>query len=159
MNGKTHRGTTKLVLAAAASALVLGGCAYPRYGGADYGPGSVRGEQSVRFGVVESVRLVRIDPHNTGVGTVAGAAIGAIGGSHVGGGSGQAVGAIAGAIAGGLLGSAIEQDANQRTGLEITILLDSGKYIAVTQEGEEQFRGGDRVRILSARNGVTRVTH
>jgi len=143
---------------AAVCGLILGGCAYPRMGSGDYSPYGARGEQSVRFGVVESVRLVRIDPHNTGVGTAAGSVIGAIGGSHVGGGSGQAVGAIAGAIAGGLIGQAIEQDANQRTGLEITVLLDSGKYIAVTQEADEPFRNGDRVRVLSGR-GITRVTH
>jgi outer membrane lipoprotein SlyB len=150
--------TTRLMLVAVVSAAVLGGCAYPRYGSADYGPYGVRGEQSVRFGVVESVRLVRIQPHETGVGTAAGAAIGGVAGSNVGGGSGQIVGAIAGMVLGGILGQAIEQDANQRTGLEITVLLDNGKYLAITQESDEQFRNGDRVRVLSGRGGA-RVTH
>lgn len=148
---------TGTLLVALALALVLGGCAYPRMGSGDYTPAGVRGEQSVRFGVVESVRLVRIDPRETGVGTAAGAALGGIAGSHAGSGSGQAVGAIAGAVIGGIIGQAIEQDANQRTGLEITVLLDSGKYIAVTQEADEPFRNGDRVRVLSGRGG-TRVT-
>jgi outer membrane lipoprotein SlyB len=146
------------ILVAVVSAAVLGGCAYPRYGSADYGPYGVRGEQDVRFGVVESVRLVRIQPPETGVGTAAGAAIGGVAGSHVGGGSGQIVGAIAGMVLGGILGQAIEQDANQRTGLEITVLMDNGKYLAITQEGDEQFRSGDRVRVLSGRGGA-RVTH
>ena len=150
--------STRLMLVAVVSALVLGGCAYPRYGSADYGPYGVRGEQNIRFGVVESVRLVRIQPPETGVGTAAGAAIGGVAGSNVGGGNGQIVGAIAGMVLGGILGQAIEQDANQRTGLEITVLLDNGKYIAITQESDEQFRGGDRVRVLSGRGG-TRVTH
>lgn len=150
--------TTKMMLVAMVSATVLGGCAYPRYGSADYGPYGVRGEQSVRFGVVESVRLVRIQPPETGVGTAAGAAIGGVAGSNVGGGNGQIVGAIAGMVLGGILGQAIEQDANQRTGLEITVLLDNGKYLAITQEGDEQFRNGDRVRVLSGRGGA-RVTH
>ena len=61
-------------------------------------------------------------------------------------------------VLGGIIGQAIEQDANQRTGLEITVLLDSGKYLAITQEGDEQFRSGDRVRVLSGRGG-SRVTH
>ena len=150
--------TTRLMLVAVVSAAVLGGCAYPRYGSADYGPYGVRGEQSVRFGVVESVRLVRIQPPETGVGTAAGAAIGGVAGSNVGGGNGQIVGAIAGMVLGGILGQAIEQDANQSTGLEITVLLDNGKYLAITQEGDEQFRNGDRVRVLSGRGGA-RVTH
>jgi outer membrane lipoprotein SlyB len=40
---------------------------------------------------------------------------------------------------------------------EITVLLDSGKYIAVVQGADELFRAGDRVRVLSGR--TTRVTH
>ena len=148
----------KGLVAVALTALLLGGCAYPRMTGSTYGVGGIGAEQSVRFGIVESVRLVRIEMPQSGVGAAAGATIGAIGGGHVGGGSGQAVGAVLGAVAGGLLGQAIEQDMNQRTGLEITVLLDSGKYIAVTQEGDENFRSGDRVRILSGSHGVTRVT-
>ena len=140
-------------LAAGLALVVLGGCAYPRAGSADYTAYGVRTEQNVRFGVVESVRLVRIQAPDSGVGTFAGASIGGIAGSHVGGGSGQAVGAIAGMVLGGLLGQAIEQDANQRTGLEITVLLDNGKYVAITQEGDEQFRSGDRVRVLSGPDG------
>jgi outer membrane lipoprotein SlyB len=149
---------TRSILVAVVSAVVLGGCAYPRYGSADYGPYGVRGEQEVRFGVVESVRLVRIQAPDSGVGAATGAVIGGVGGSHVGGGSGQFVGAVAGMVLGGILGQAIEQDANQRTGLEITVLLDNGKYLAITQEGDEQFRNGDRVRVLSGRGGA-RVTH
>lgn len=143
-----------VVLCAAA----LGGCAYPRQGSGDYHAYGVRTEQNVRFGVVESVRLVRIQAPDSGVGAVTGAVVGGIGGSHVGGGSGQAVGAVLGALAGGLLGQAVEQGTNQRTGLEITVLLDSGKYIAVTQESDENFRAGDRVRVLQGAEGVTRVT-
>jgi len=149
--------TTRLILAATVSALVLGGCAYPRQGSADYTAYGVRGEQSVRFGVVESVRLVRIQAPDSGVGAVSGSVIGGVAGSHVGGGSGQIVGAVAGMVLGGILGQAVEQDANQRTGLEITVLLDNGKYVAITQEGDEQFRSGDRVRVLTGAGG-SRVT-
>jgi outer membrane lipoprotein SlyB len=42
--------------------------------------------------------------------------------------------------------------------VEVTVLLDSGRYIAVVQEADEPFRAGDRVRVLS-RHGATRVTH
>jgi outer membrane lipoprotein SlyB len=76
----------------------------------------------------------------------------------VGGGSGQLAGAIGGAILGGIIGQNIEKSANERRGLELTVLLDSGKYVAVVQEADESFRPGDRVRILSGR-GATRVTH
>ncbi len=142
---------------AAVCVLLLGGCAYPR-GSADYRSYQVMGEQTVRFGVVDSVRHVRINARDTGVGTAGGAVLGGIAGSNVGGGSGQVAGAVGGAILGGILGSNIEHSANERPGVEVTVLLDSGKYVAVVQDADEWFRPGDRVRVLSGR-GTTRVTH
>jgi outer membrane lipoprotein SlyB len=150
---KTFQAMTVLAF----SAVLASGCAY-RGGSADYRGYEAGAEQAVRFGVVESVRDVRIDPRETGVGTAAGAVLGGVAGSNVGGGSGQVAGAIGGAILGGLLGQHIEQSANQQHGLEITVLLDSGKYVAIVQPDDELFRSGDRVRVLSGR-GTTRVTH
>jgi len=155
---ETVMGMTRVAAAMAAAALVLGGCAAPGMGSRDYTPYNVQNEQSVRFGVVESVREVRIDLGQSGVGTAAGAALGSIAGAQMGKGSGSAAGAIAGAVAGGLLGQAIEGETNKRLGVEITVLLDGGRYIAVTQEADESFRPGDRVRILTG-NGITRVSH
>jgi len=144
-------------IAVVAAALVAG-CAAPRYGDTYYGYQANRA-QSVEMGVVESVRLVNLQGPNTGVGTVGGAALGGIAGSTIGGGSrANAAGAIAGAILGGVVGTAIEQDASRRQGLEVTARLDSGRMIAVVQDGGESFRPGDRVRILSDGH-TTRVTH
>jgi outer membrane lipoprotein SlyB len=148
---------SKLLAATAIGALLLGGCAY-NAGSRDYRGYEARGEQSVRFGVVESVRDVRINLRESGVGTAGGATLGAIAGSNVGGGNGQIAGAIGGAILGGIIGQNVERSANERPGVEVTVLLDSGKYIAVVQEADEAFRSGDRVRILTGR-GATRVTH
>jgi outer membrane lipoprotein SlyB len=64
---------------------------------------------------------------------------------------------VAGALLGGIIGSHIEADANAGSGIEITVLLDGGRYIAVVQAPDEQFRVGDRVRVLSGQ-GITRVT-
>lgn len=147
----------KTFAAVALSALLLGGCAY-RGGSADYRGYQAYGEQSVRFGVVEAVREVRIDPRETGLGSASGAVLGGIAGSHVGRGSGQVAGAIGGAILGGIIGQDVERSANERRGVEVTVLLDSGRYVAVVQDADESFRPGDRVRILSGR-GTTRVTH
>ena len=142
---------------AAAALALLAACAHPQ-GSGDYRSYEAMGEQSVRFGVVETVRPVRIQPRNTGVGSTAGAFIGGIAGSHAGRGSGEIVGAIGGAIIGSIIGHNIEHQANEVAGLEVTVLLDSGKYIAVVQGADEPFRAGDRVRVLSGRNS-TRVTH
>jgi outer membrane lipoprotein SlyB len=147
----------KIQAAAALLALTLGGCAYPG-GSAEYRAYETRGEQSVRFGVVDSVRDVKINARETGVGTAGGAVLGTIAGSNVGGGNGQIAGAIGGAILGGIIGQSVERSANERSGVEVTVLLDSGRYIAVVQEADEAFRNGDRVRILTGR-GTTRVTH
>jgi outer membrane lipoprotein SlyB len=140
----------------AAALLGLGGCAYPGYGGADYRGYQTGTEQTVRFGVVESVRVVRIDAPQTGVGAASGAVLGGIAGSNVGGGSGAAAAAVAGALLGSIIGSHIEADANAGNGIEITVLLDGGRYIAVVQAADETFRVGDRVRVLSGQ-GITRV--
>jgi outer membrane lipoprotein SlyB len=145
------------LFAGAAACLLISGCAY-HAGSADYRGYEAMGEQHVRFGVVEAVRDVRIRPGNTGVGSTAGAFIGGIAGSHVGGGSGEIVGAIAGTVIGSIIGYNVEQQANEIPGIEVTVLLDSGKYIAVVQQAGEPFRTGDRVRVLSGRDAV-RVTH
>ena len=144
-------------IACAFCCLLVAGCAYNR-GSGDYRSYEVMGEQSVRFGVVETVRPVRIQPRDTGVGSTAGAFIGGIAGSHAGRGSGEIVGAIGGAIIGSIIGHNVEQAGNVVPGVELTVLLDSGKYIAVVQQADEEFRAGDRVRIVSGRNS-TRVTH
>lgn len=136
---------------------LISGCAYNQ-GSGDYAGYEVMGEQSVRFGVVETVRPVRIQPRDTGVGATSGAFVGGIAGSHAGGGSGEIVGAIGGAIIGSIIGYNIEKSANEMQGVEITVLLDSGRYVAIVQQADEAFRAGDRVRIISGRNS-TRVTH
>ena len=146
------------VLGAVVTIATLVGCAQPGLGGGNYTRGQVRGEQSVRVGTVENVRDVVIDARDTGTGTLAGAAIGGVAGSTIGGGSrANAVGAIAGAVVGGIIGNAVEKNNNDRRGVEVTIRLEGGKLIAITQERDEEFRVGDRVRILSGQ-GTTRVT-
>ena len=141
-----------MVLAAA-----LGGCASSMSGGA-YSRSQARQVQEVQMGVVESVRQVQLEGTKTPVGTVAGAAVGGIAGSNIGGGKGSTVGAIIGAVAGGLAGSAIEEGVTKKPGVEITVTLDNGRMIAVTQEADELFHPGERVRVLTG-GGVTRVTH
>lgn len=151
--------STRTYLAACAAALAVAGCAYTNPPGAhDYYAYQAGGEQSVRFGVVDSVRPVRINPGDTGVGTATGAILGGLAGSTVGGGSGQVAGAVGGALLGGIIGSNVEHDVNTSNGVEITVLLDSGQYVAIVQAADEPFRPGDRVRVVGG-HGHSRVTH
>ncbi len=146
-----------IVLSAAAALAVLSGCA-PSKSGSAYTRDEVRREQSVRMGVVESVRQVQIEGTRSGIGPAAGAAVGGIAGSGVGSGRGASVATVVGAVAGGVAGQAAEQAATRKTGLEITVRLDGGKMVAIVQEADETFKPGERVRILSD-GGVSRVTH
>jgi len=127
-------------------------------GGDDYSRDQTRREQTVRLGVVDSVREVKIEGTRSAVGAVAGGVVGGVAGSTVGQGRGSTVGAVLGSVAGGAAGQAAEQGATRQTGLEITVKLDSGRLIAVTQAADEAFKPGDRVRVLS--DGATsRVSH
>jgi outer membrane lipoprotein SlyB len=142
---------------AALATLILTGCAGSQSGSA-YSRSQTRGEMSVRMGVVESVRQVAIEGTQSGVGAAAGGVIGGVAGSDIGHGKGSTVGAVLGAVLGGVAGQAIEERTSKKDGLEITIKLDSGQIIAVTQEADDQFHAGERVRVLSG-SGVTRVSH
>ncbi len=135
----------------------LSACAGSQSGSA-YSRSQTRGEMQVRMGVVESVRTVTIEGTQSGVGAGAGAIVGGVAGSNIGHGRGSTVGSVLGAVVGGVAGQAIEERTSKKDGLEITIKLDSGQFIAVTQEADEQFRPGEKVRILSG-SGATRVSH
>ena len=144
------------IAVALAAVTVLSACA-PGQGANTYSRSQARTEQSVRMGTVESVRNVRLEGTRSPIGTIAGGAVGGVAGSAVGGGRGSTIGAILGAVAGGVAGSAIEEGATRKDGVEITIRLDNGNIIAITQEADESFRPGDRVRVLSG-GGTSRVT-
>lgn len=147
-----------LLAGAIAGVLILSGCAVQPNSANVYQSRQTMGEQSVRMGVVESLRNVLIDKGQSGVGTLGGAALGGLAGSTIGRGNGSIAGAIGGAIAGGLIGQNVEQNMNNKPGLEITVKLDNGNLTAITQDADEQFYVGQRVRLLS--NGrTTRVTH
>lgn len=148
----------RITLTIAVAALtILTGCASSQSGSA-YERSQARQEMSVRLGVVESVRQVTLEGTKSPAGTVAGGALGGLAGSNIGRGRGSTAGAIVGVVVGAMAGSAIEEQVTKKDGLEITIKLDSGELIAVTQEADEAFHPGERVRVLRG-SGATRVTH
>ncbi len=151
MNSQLKSGVVLLIV------VLLAGCAQS-LGGGSYTRDEARREQNVRMGIVESVRPVQIEGTRSGIGAASGAVVGGIAGSTVGGGRGSDIAAVVGAVAGGVAGQAAEQGATRRTGVEITVKLDSGALVAIVQEADETFKAGERVRILS--DGTTsRVTH
>lgn len=145
------------VAVALAGTILAAGCATPSNSGSVYTPEQTQREQTIRMGVVESVRAVTIEPRKSGVGAATGGIVGGIAGSNVGGGRGSIVGSVLGAVAGGMAGQAAEGAIMRKAGVEVTVKLDNGELRAITQEADESFKPGERVRLLSG-GGVTRVS-
>jgi outer membrane lipoprotein SlyB len=147
---------TRLLAVSLLTAL-LAACASSNSGSV-YSRDEARKVQTVKTGVIESVRQVKLEGTKSPVGTIAGGAVGGIAGSSVGGGRGSAIAAVIGAVAGGLAGSALEEGITRKDGVELTVKLDGGGLIAIVQEADEVFMAGERVRILE-NGGVSRVSH
>lgn len=147
-----------LLVIALSSTIALGACT-PTPSPTSFSSGEVQRAMRVEVGVIKGVNEVDIRPGQTNVGTATGAALGATGGSLIGRGTrANVAGAIGGAFTGGLLGSAI-QGSQRIQGVELTVELDNGEWIAVVQPGNPRdYRVGDRVRVASGADDTVRVT-
>jgi outer membrane lipoprotein SlyB len=159
----TSRLASRLVVAGViAGSLVVTGCAYNSSSADVYTASQAQREETVRMGIVDSVRAVKISSNNgqpSGLGAIGGGALGAVAGSAIGGGRGSILTGIVGGLAGAVAGNAVENGTAIRDGVEITVRLDNGDLRAITQSATgEIFRAGERVRLLSS-GGVTRITH
>ena len=137
--------------------LLLAACASSNSGSV-YSRDDARKVQTVKTGVVESVRTVKLEGTKTPIGTAAGGVVGGVAGGSIGHGAGSTIAAVIGAVAGGIAGSAIEEGVTRKDGLEITVKLDGGSMIAIVQEADEQFHPGEKVRIVENAD-TSRVTH
>lgn len=144
-------------LSALSILLLVTACATSNSGSV-YSRDDARKVQTIKTGVVESVRSVKLEGTKSPVGTVAGGAVGGIAGSSVGGGRGSAIATVIGAVAGAVAGSALEEVATRKDGLEITVKLDGGGLVAIVQEADEEFKAGEKVRLIE-RGDTTRVSH
>lgn len=136
------------------AAVLLGGCAgapaeiEPEPAGRSRAP-AAQPEKREYGGVVEAVRAVEIEGERSAAAPMAGAVIGGAAGSSAGRGRGAAAGGVVGTVVGAVVGESVSQGA-PRPALEITVRLDEGRVIAVTQPaGKDSFRPGDRVRVVS----------
>ncbi|AEE68190.1 lipoprotein [Bordetella pertussis] len=146
------------VAAVAGSVAVLAGCANPSASSGVYTYGQAQREQIVRTGTVTGVRPITIqNDKSSGVGLVAGGALGGVAGNAVGGGTGRTIATVGGVILGALAGNAIENRAGKSSGYEITVRLDNGETRVVAQEADVPISVGQRVQVISGA-GPTRVT-
>jgi outer membrane lipoprotein SlyB len=149
-----------IAIGLASSLILLSGCASSLSGSA-YERRQARSVHDVQMGVVEHVREVQIEGTKSGVGTGAGTIIGASAGGNAGGNRGSVgrmVGGVAGAVIGGVAGAMAEEGVTRQKGYEITVKLDSGRMMAIVQAADEDFKVGERIRVLTG-GGVTRVSH
>jgi len=113
---------------------------------------------TVQDGTVLSVRTVKVEGQQSGVGGVSGGVVGAIAGSSVGGRREGAVGSVLGAVAGAVVGNTLERLGTAEEALEILIQLRSGERRSVVQaKAQENLQPGDAV-IITTTGGKVRVT-
>lgn len=145
-----------LWLAALAMVTLLSGCPASMSSSA-YTRDQARSTQNVEFGIVQSVREVRIEGTKSGIGTLAGGAIGGVLGNQIGAGAGRTLATIGVGLAGAAAGSAVEEGTTRQRGLEVTVRLDNGRTVAITQAADVSLVPGDRVRVLTDRYGTARI--
>jgi outer membrane lipoprotein SlyB len=117
--------------------------------------------QTLRMGVVESMREVRITGTRSLIGSTLGTVAGVILGNMIGQGGGRTAASIVGAVMGGVLGSSAEEVLNRLDGTQIIIVLEDGSRIAVVQEkliNEIPFKVGQTVHVDESA-GYTIISH
>ncbi len=124
-------------------ALTFAGCA------SNSGPAPTQtGMQTILYGVVEKIVPTTIsDEKRPGVGAVLGGVTGGLLGSLVGGGTGRDVAIAVGAIGGAIGGHELQKKYDTQPGSEITVRLDSGVLVVVTQPVDPDMKVGDKVMI------------
>lgn len=137
--------------------LLLAACA----GNSTHGVNTVAEEQKVppQLGVVDSVTPIELPNEGGSAGAVIGGTAGAVGGANTGSGRGSVAASIFGGVLGSMAGDAL-QNSGTHPGVEIWVRLDDGKSVVArqSQDSNNVFRIGDRVRVVHDRNG-TRIEH
>ena len=152
------------VLLVCAGFLALSGCA-SNLGGSSYYRNETRSLQRVELGTLVAVHFVKIKGGTArgGIssgeaGTAVGAVAGGIAGNSFGSGNGRALATVGGIVLGALAGHAIGSGVGAANGVQLTVRLNNGRLIAVTQQaGRTNWRLGEQVEVLISQNGVARV--
>ena len=112
---------------------------------------------STSTGVIVAMEVITTEGSNTGLGSIAGGAAGAIAGSAIGGGRGSALAALGVGVAGAVAGNLIEKKILTDTAFEFLIQEDkTGNVISVVQSNELGLQPGDHV-IMVELDGVKRI--
>ena len=110
-------------------------------------------QTDIEFGVIKAVKHVKVQAQNSGVGTIAGAAAGGVGGSDFGNGKGAILTTIAGAIVGGFAGNAAENALRNKVGIQYIIKKENGQTVSIVQnisKDDKPLHVGQRVMIQTS---------
>ncbi len=154
---KNLKSLTTYIFLMVTIAIYLTGCA-PSRSGQVYSRDHAMQAQDVENGTVESVKQVTLEGTKSGAGTVTGAVAGGVLGSTIGSHEGKTVAMVLGALAGAAAGTVAEDGLTKKAAIEIVVNKDSGGTIVVVQEADIMITAGDRVRIITASDGTTRIS-
>ena len=108
-----------------------------------------------RYGVVQSVEVVRKDNSGIGAGTIVGAVVGGIVGNQVGKGRGNTAATVIGAAGGAYAGHEIEKRNQQASdAYKLTIRMMDGTNVSLMQTENDDIQVGDRVVVITVSRGV-----
>ncbi|BBO59988.1 glycine zipper 2TM domain-containing protein [Mycoavidus sp. B2-EB] len=110
----------------------------------------------VLCGVVESVRVVQLPGHSTGVGALGGAVAGGVVGNQFGSGSGRTAMTLLGALGGGLAGNSVERNLNTHAIYKVRVRMENGYRQTFTYHYAPPYQPGHRVRVLHG--SLSRIT-
>ena len=119
-----------------------------------YPPSATSGSAYERYGVVQSVEVVRKDNSGVGAGTIVGAVVGGVIGNQLGQGRGNTAATVIGAAGGAYAGHEIEKRNQQPSdAYKLTIRMRDGTSVSLMQAANADIQVGDRVVVD---NGVAR---
>lgn len=144
-----------VLVVALAAGLGLAGCATQQPYGVrhdGYAQGQRydrRSDRCQQCGVVQDVQQVYVQKNGNGtLGAVLGAVAGGLLGNTVGKGDGRKAATVAGAVAGGVVGDQVgKRSGGTETAWQVSVRLDNGQYVTVTQRADPGVRRGDYVEV------------
>ena len=116
--------------------------------------GSIQKEQTVtvKKGTVAAIKNVAIQGTSSRAGSTVGSVTGSILGSTV-----PVAGSIIGSLVGGALGGEAQKAAGKKAAYELTLQLETGERVIVTQLADTEFKVGDKIQ-LTTTGTTARVT-
>jgi outer membrane lipoprotein SlyB len=142
----------KLIILAVAVGAFITGCTFPS-GSHVVSRRQVGQLQRIEYGTVQKVSNVVVEGERGQIGMYGGGVTGAAAGGAVGQGVGRDLARAGGAVVGAVAGQAVEEAVTRKPALELTIKLESGALVVVTQEAPPTFVVGDRVGVASGPGG------